>query len=246
MNRDEYQNLGYQILPCRISMEDVEVMRKALDNWRTEDKILNSYGILHNNIYKELPIFQTILEKYKLGKLACELLDIPEIVLFQDNLVWKPPQTLKRVQWHQDYSYWPLSEPWGTTFWVSLDNVNKENGALSYIPKSEQWGECRPMNFVRDGEMEGLEQLKPLPWEEYEEEQVIIEVEVGQILAHHPLCAHMSYPNISQNPRRAWSLTWIRPDVCWDTKHAPHPYPVFHSVENGATVRGNDFPRFWR
>ena len=103
MNRDDYSAVGYQLLPIRMEMEDVVRMREALAEWRTEDKnTSNAYGILHHNIYKEVPLFEMMMEKYKLGQLACELLDIPEIVLFQDNLVWKPPQTLKKVQWHQD------------------------------------------------------------------------------------------------------------------------------------------------
>ena len=134
----------------------------------------------------------------------------------------------------------------GVTFWVALDDVTLENGAMAYIPRSQKWGECRAMNFVTDGEVTDQEYLRSLPWKEYENKQEIMAIKVGQVLAHHPLLAHMSYPNISSRPRRAWSLTWITPEVSWNTEHAPHPYPVFHSVENGATVKGNDFPRFWR
>ena len=246
MNREDYQNLGYQILPIQVSMEDVQRLQDVLNSWRTGGETLNPYGILHNNIYKELPLFYSILEKYNLGKVACELLDCPEIILFQDNLIWKPSGTERRVQWHQDFSYWPLSAGHGATFWVALDDIRQETGALSYIPRSEQWGECRAMNFTNDGISEGQDHLVPLPWEQHEHEQVVMEIKAGQVLAHHPFLAHMSYPNISQDHRRAWSLTWITPDVAWDTEHAPHPYPLFHSVQNGARVEGNDFPRFKR
>ena len=246
MDREDYRNLGYQILAERLSKDDVRLLQKILVDWKAEDTFLSSYGIIQNNIYKDLSIFREMMKKYRLGALACELLDIPEIVLFQDNLIWKPPQTPKPVQWHQDYSYWPLSAPSGVIFWIALDDVYKENGALSYIPQSERWGECRAMNFITDGEMDGQEDLPSLPWKEHAHEQVIMEIEAGQILAHHPLLAHMSYPNLSQFSRRAWSLMYITPDVCWDTKHAAHPYPVFHSVKNGATLEGDDFPRFQR
>lgn len=246
MNREDYNNLGYQILPQQIAAADIERMKVALAEWKTEESYTNTYGLIQNNIYQELRIFRELMEKYKLGQLACELLDVPEITLFQDNLIWKPSGTVKRVQWHQDFSYWPLSAPSGVTFWIALDDIRKENGALSYIPYSSKWGECRAMNFITEGEMDGQECLSTLPWREHEHEQVIMEIAAGQILAHHPLLAHMSYPNLSPGPRRAWSLMWITPDVCWDIEHAPHPYPVFHSVQNGATLEGKDFPRFLR
>ena len=79
MNRDDYSAVGYQLLPIRMEMEDVVRMREALAEWRTEDKnISNAYGILHHNIYKEVPLFEMMMEKYKCWvSWLCELLDIP-------------------------------------------------------------------------------------------------------------------------------------------------------------------------
>ena len=53
--------------------------------------------------------------------------------LFQDTVIWKPPNSQERVEWHQDYSYWPLDKPDGITIWISLTHASKQNGCLSFL-----------------------------------------------------------------------------------------------------------------
>ena len=246
MKTDEYHRDGYTSLEINIAADDVQLAREKLQEWVGENPETNHYGILRNNAYQHVPFLNTLLKKYKLGKLACQILDRPEIILFQDNLIWKPSGTTQRVEWHQDYSYWPLSAPVGITFWIALDDCTEENGCMRFIPRSHCWGECRSTNFVSPDELSEQSTLPILPWRKYQSEAISIALKAGQGVAHHPLLAHMSLPNLSAHHRRGWSISWIDPLVLWDPDHAPHPYPIFHNIQKGDTVEGDDFPRFTR
>jgi hypothetical protein len=238
-----FESHGYIHLPLRLSDDRLSEIRRALAVYQTR-KIQSDYGILRNNAYLEISILRQTIEDYSLGQMACEMLDIDEVVLFQDNLIWKPAHTGQTIEWHQDYSYWPLSAPKGITFWIALDDTNRDNGCMRYLPQSHQWGECQPANFFKqDGYFEhsDLPTLTLCP-----DDGVDIELQAGQAVAHHPLLAHMSHPNNSTRERRGWSLTWVDASVTWDPDHAPHPYPVFHNVQKGARIEGDDFPRYRR
>jgi ectoine hydroxylase-related dioxygenase (phytanoyl-CoA dioxygenase family) len=221
-----------------------EALCQALSRWQhSAPPSHNAYGILQHNIWQQIPEFQEAMRSGPFGEMAAEVLG-ERVVLFQDNLIWKPPGTTDRVQWHQDYAYWPLSAPRGLTMWVALDDVDVDNGCLHYIPGSHTLGERQPTNFVSPGSPSEGSELPPLDWQQREDEARAMPLSAGDVIAHHPLTWHMSPPNLSRRHRRAWSLTWITEDVCWDTTHAPHPFNYFLAPVNGTPLRGDCFPRF--
>jgi ectoine hydroxylase-related dioxygenase (phytanoyl-CoA dioxygenase family) len=173
------------------------------------------------------------------------VLDVDEVVLFQDIFIGKPPGTAA-VQWHQDYSYWPLDSWDGLTMWLALDHTDVDNGCLRYIPGTHQLGEKRPADFFVGTAQPVHNNLPPLLAEERAAQAVDAPVTAGSILVHHPLVWHMSPVNRSSRPRHAWSLTWLLPTVCWRPEHAPHPFGHQLQPVAGQPVRGRLFPRFAR
>ena len=240
--RDKFTEKGYCFLPTQFSQSDLFALREAI-HFLEKEQGVQDYGILRHNLYQKVPLFYSMIDKYKLGNLACDLLGSKEVILFQDNLIWKPSGTMQSIAWHQDYAYWPLSKPAGITFWIALDDTNRNNGCMQYVPYSHLWGECEPTNFIQQGTQQPTK-LEPLPILSQEYPVIDIELPAGSAVAHHPLLAHKSGPNTSKTHRRGWSLTWISTDVLWDPEHAPHPYPVFQTVQKGDTVEGKDFPKF--
>ena len=244
-----FETQGYIDLPLRISEDRLKTIREELSvyaNSQTQNSDQSAYGILRNNAYLDIAILRQTLDDYNLGQMACDILDIDEVILFQDNLIWKPPHTDQTIEWHQDYSYWPLSAPKGITFWIAIDDTNRDNGCMQYIPQSHHWGECQPANFFKDdGYFKGSDHPE-LPTHSNRNQIIDVVLEAGRGVAHHPLLAHKSHPNVSNRERRGWSLTWIDASVTWDPDHAPHPYPVFHNVEKGARIEGDDFLRYRR
>ena len=247
-HRDRYADAGFAVLPTPAPLlAEVGALCAALDTWARDRSAApsSSYGILRHNLWREVPAFQAALEAGELARLAAALLGVPEVTLFQDNLIWKPPGTTTGVQWHQDYAYWPLSAPAGVTFWLALDDADEDNGCLRYIPGTHRAGELQPTNFTTPGAASWRQDLPPLEAERRAGEAVSARLAAGGLLAHHPLTWHMSGPNPSDRHRRAWSLTWIDPAVVrWDPAHAPHPDNYWLRPVPGAAVEGPTFLRF--
>src|SRR5215203_5890701 len=61
--------------------------------------------------------------------------------IFHDQLFCKPAKHGGVVAWHQDFSYWTFTKPMHhLTCWIGLDDANKENGCLYFVPGSHKWG----------------------------------------------------------------------------------------------------------
>ena len=241
----QYQRDGHVVLPPILPMQTIDALVQALQGWVSQaPPATNEYGILQFNLWQQIPLFKQLILEGSLGAVAAAVLGVESVTLFQDNLIWKPPGTTGRVQWHQDYAYWPLSAPSGLTMWLALDDVTEEMGCLHYIPGSHHLGEKQPTTFISPGSPSWRADLPPLEWESAEADAVAVPLSRGHMLLHHPLSWHMSPANLTQRHRRAWSLTFITSDVRWDPDHAPHPFNYFQAPTPGTALTGDLFPRF--
>src|SRR5262245_65839716 len=92
-----------------------------------------------------------------------DLLRHPRVVtvvkdLLGDNVIgWgshyfcKMPRDGKRVSWHQDASYWPLTPSKTVTVWLAIDDADTENACMRFIPGSHLRG---PLPHLPSGESE--------------------------------------------------------------------------------------------
>src|SRR6476619_1289393 len=81
-----------------------------------------------------------------------DLLTHPTIVAYvrdllgEDVIAWgshffcKMPRDGKRVSWHQDASYWPLTPSKTVTIWLAIDDADVENSCMRFIPGSHLYG----------------------------------------------------------------------------------------------------------
>ena len=60
----------------------------------------------------------------------------PNIQLFHDQAIFKPPHHGGPVHWHQDNAYWNCSPPNLISLWLTLDDVDADNSAMQFIPGS--------------------------------------------------------------------------------------------------------------
>src|SRR5690606_14655767 len=67
-------------------------------------------------------------------------------VLGEDVIGWgahffcKLPGDGKRVDWHQDCSYWPLTPTKALTVWLAIDDADCENGCMEVHAGSHTFG----------------------------------------------------------------------------------------------------------
>jgi hypothetical protein len=137
-------------------------------------------------------------------------------LLGQDVVGWgshffcKMPGDGKRVDWHQDCSYWPLTPTKAVTVWLAIDDADLANGCMEVYAGSHTHGlidfdvtEADSGNVldqvVKNPEKYGRHQLTPL--------------RAGQISIHSDLLVHGSAPNMSDRRRCGLTLRYCPADV---------------------------------
>ncbi len=227
-----------------LDAEELAALRGELEAW-AQTAPVSGYGLLYHNLWRALPGFRRLVED---GRIAARVRAVlgqagrGGVVFFQDNLVCKLPGNPTEIQWHQDFSYWPLDRPLGLTTWLALDDADAPNGAMELVPGSHLEGERAPADFIRGSGQPAIPGLPPMAPEG--RARAIQAARAGELCFHHPLVWHRSGGNATARPRRAWTVTWLLPEVRWSPAHAPHPYNWALQPEEGAAVRGELFPVF--
>jgi ectoine hydroxylase-related dioxygenase (phytanoyl-CoA dioxygenase family) len=157
---------------------------------------------------------------------------------WHDQLFCKPAHHGGVVAWHQDYSYWTRTQPMAhLSCWIGLDDSNRENGCVHYVPGSHRWPLLPITGLAND--MYAIEsvlseerraQFKPIP----------IELKKGECSFHHPLMVHGSYANVSDRPRRGAVINVFRDGVC-----SASDEPLLEGVPvipAGKKIEGQFFP----
>jgi hypothetical protein len=173
-----------------------------------------------------------------------DLLTHPRIVayvkdLLGDNVIaWgshffcKMPGDGKRVSWHQDSSYWPLTPSKVVTVWLAIDDASVENACVRYIPGSHLLGHLtytlteNDDSNVLNQTVTGVEELGA---------PIDVELHAGEVSIHSDLLLHGSEANQSTRRRCGLTLRYcpadVRAGLGWNAK--------------GVVVSGSDPSGHW-
>ena len=173
-----------------------------------------------------------------------DLLTHPRIVavvkdLLGENVIgWgshyfcKMPRDGKRVSWHQDASYWPLTPSKTVTVWLAIDDADTENACMRFILGSHLYGHLT-WHLSEDDEGNVLNQSVA----DVERFGAPVDdvLRAGEISVHSDLTLHGSEANVSDRRRCGLTLRYCAADVRaylgWDAK--------------GIVVSGVDADRHW-
>lgn len=175
---------------------------------------------------------------------AYDLLTHPRIVAYVKDILgdqvvgWgahyfcKMPHDGKRVSWHQDASYWPMTPSKTVTVWLAIDDADVENACMRFIPKSHLYGHLTyrlsedDENNVLNQTVENAEDLG---------DPVDVILKAGEISMHSDLLLHGSEANASDRRRCGITLRYCTTDV--------RAYMGWH--DKGVVVSGEDAEHFW-
>ncbi len=147
------------------------------------------------------------------------ILDAVEDVLRPDLLCWNTSFFTKEgrspgfVSWHQDATYWGLSEPDVLTAWVALTDSTPANGNMRVIPGSHRT-QVRHVDTFHPDNL--LSRGQKVAVEVDENQAADIVLRAGEMSLHHVLIVHGSGANPSADRRIGFAIRYI-PTRIWQT-----------------------------
>ena len=166
------------------------------------------------------------------------ILDAVEQALGPDLMVWgvglfkKPARDPGFYAWHQDATYWGLTEPALATAWIALTPSNRDNGCLRIVPRSHT--QARIAHREVTGTDNLLSRGQEVAVEVDERDAVDLVLEPGQMSLHHVMIVHGSEPNRSGQSRIGIGIRYISARIA----------PADGFEDSATLVRGRDYGHF--
>lgn len=151
------------------------------------------------------------------------ILDAVESILGPDLLVWssvffiKEPHDPAYVSWHQDSTYWELSEPEVVTAWVALSPSYHDNGCLRVVPGTHVFDQVEHVDTADANNM--LTRGQEIAVRVEESAAVEIPLQPGEMSLHHIRLFHNSQPNRSNERRIGYAIRYIPARVRQNTAY---------------------------
>lgn len=162
------------------------------------------------NIWQGSEAFLDLVHNPKVVAAVQQATGASGLRLWHDQIQYKPAENGGVNAWHQDNPYWAPIAPADTqiTAWLALDDVDDDNGCMSMVPGSNQWGNAIEfLHTIKDFH------AMPQTWQGHELHVVRTPVRAGSLHLHHPYTWHGSHANRSGRPRRAIALHYMTSDV---------------------------------
>ena len=132
------------------------------------------------------------------------------VIAWGSHFFCKLPGDGKRVSWHQDSSYWPLTPSKAVTAWLAIDDAGPENACMRYIPGTHRFGhltytlsENDESNVLNQTVADAARFGGP----------VDVALQAGEISLHSDLLLHGSEANQSNRRRCGLTLRYCPADV---------------------------------
>ena len=199
------------------------------------------------NLWKRDGVYDKAVRHPLITGIAKQLLKTPELRLWHDHMISKPPEENDRFQFHQDFYNWPLADPNILTCWIALDDATVANGCMHVVP-----GSHRDPRFSLAGREKELEELAENP--DARTERVImgehdasfgvpVELKSGECMFHHSLNFHSTPKNTTTGQRRAFVIIYMPEGILFNNSQAwDHILVPNIEAKHGEPITSSNFP----
>lgn len=125
----------------------------------------------------------------------------PDIKMFRNSLLLKPPEVGSAKGMHQDSPYWPIEPMDLCSCWFPLDDATRENGCMAVLVGGHRRG-ALPHVHVQDDYVVDEDHYDA-------DDMVMLPMKAGDGLFFHSLLPHYTAPNQSSRWRRAIALSYM-------------------------------------
>ena len=187
-----------------------------------------------------------------LPALAARLMRSRKINLLYDQIFSKEPGTPSPTPWHNDHTVWPIAGRQVISFWLALDPVSADTGAMEFVRGSNAWGKkYRAESFSKSAlNYDATPDREPVPDIEADRSAFDIvswDLEPGDVLAFGSYALHAAGGNGSDRMRRrAYSVRYCGDDVIYDPGPATMPVLENPELSSGQPLDSDLFPVVWR
>jgi ectoine hydroxylase-related dioxygenase (phytanoyl-CoA dioxygenase family) len=200
--------------------------------------------------WRHLPEFRAFACESPLPELAAALLRSRQVNLYEDSVLVKEPGTAEPTAFHQDLGYFHVEGEQICTFWVPLDPVTAETGAVVYVRGSHRDGRVyKPNLFVSEQPIPGTrgEDVPEVRTRPGDFDLVSFEMQPGDVAVHHARTLHGAPGNRSATARRrAISVRYCGDDARYFLREGAPRKPHQHRVRSGDGLDSEDCPVVFR
>jgi phytanoyl-CoA hydroxylase len=217
----DYREQGYLLVEDLVSPEEVVALRERIRDYthggrpqeglavQTEPRVVRGelpvdhpgdgirkidYLVQRDNLFRALGLHPRIVG------ILTQILG-PDIKMFRNSLLLKPPTVGSQKGWHQDSPYWPIEPMELCSCWFPFDDATLENGCMAVLPGWQQRGPLPHVSVTDD--------FVIVPEAIDVAQAVFVPMRAGSGLFFHSLLPHYTSPNRSQSWRRAIALSYM-------------------------------------
>lgn len=206
---EQYQMNGFFIARSLLSNSEISLYQEAIaeimreEAWRLRqptgyDKVF----IQVHNVWKRSKTLRVLTLDPDIARIACLLEKMSCIRVFMDQVLYKQPNA-SSVNPHQDAPYLSFTDERAINCWIAIDNVTSANGALSYFIGSHRLGATRLVHLDQEDNL-----IQDFP--DLSKFQIVsVNTNAGDAIFHNCHTVHAAFANITQQPRRAYSIQYM-------------------------------------
>ncbi len=131
----------------------------------------------------------------------------PNILCWASSFFWKPAGDPGFISWHQDSTYWGLSDPDVVTAWVAFSPSTPESGCMRVVPGTHHREQVAHRDTFAETNM--LSRGQEIAVEVDEKDAVDVVLQPGEMSIHHVRLFHGSNPNHASYPRIGFAIRYI-------------------------------------
>ena len=251
----DYNNNGVVVLRNVVSQKWITILKRGLKkNFLNPSKYKcvyeknNKKELFYDDYcnWKKIEEYKKFIFESDIGKIAQKLMQSNKVNVFHEHVLVKEIGSKKRTPWHQDQSYYCVNGKDNCSFWIPLDEVNK-NSSPEFVIGSNKWNkQFLPTKFFghsydqKDGEFQSIPDIennrskyKIKSWK----------MNLGDAVVFNFSTVHGAPSNKSKNRRRAFSIRFTGDDATY-IKRKGEMSPPFPNVKlkKGQALDSKTFP----
>jgi hypothetical protein len=202
---EHFRGFGYVPSVRVISDAQALAIRERLEEFeRSQGGPLK--GALRHKTHLLFPWLNDLVREMRIVD-AIEDLYGADLLCWTTNFFIKEANDPAFVSWHQDSTYWGLSEPDVVTAWVALSESNESNGAMQVIPGTHLLDQIPHKDTFSKSNL--LTRGQEVAVQVDEAQAVSINLQPGEMSLHHVRIIHGSPANTSPRRRVGFAIRYI-------------------------------------